>query len=400
MKKNNGYWTYERCYNVVKNCKTKNEFKQTGGAYCASQRNGWLYEFSFMLNGYKCSGYWTYEKCKEESLKYNKIKDLKKNSPGAYNRINKNKWQNDMFSHMEKLGNKNKRVIYSYEFSNNYVYVGLTGNIERRDKQHRVAGPVYNHFKNTSIEIPIIKKITDFISENDASKMEGIILNDYKKNGWISLNKSLPGGLGGGKIKWTKEKIEIESLKFNNKTDFKINSPQAYYTASKNKIINDVCSHMKPKHNKLTYEQCKAEALKYYCRIDLQKKSSSVYNKCYRNNWLNDVCSHMKPNYSKLTYEQCKAEALKYKYRNEFRINYSGYYIARKNNWLNDICSHMKKQKSKISKKVIQFTLDEKQIKIFNSLTEAKENTKINNISNCCNNKRKSAGGYKWKFYN
>lgn len=39
-------------------------------------------------------------------------------------------------------------------------------------------------------------------------------------------------------------------------------------------------------------------------------------------------------------------------------------------------------------------------IKEWDSINEAGRTLKIHNISNACNNARKSAGGFKWKFKN
>jgi hypothetical protein len=47
----------------------------------------------------KPNGYWTFDKCKEEALKYN-IKELFKNSAGAYNAARRNNWMVEICSHM------------------------------------------------------------------------------------------------------------------------------------------------------------------------------------------------------------------------------------------------------------------------------------------------------------
>ena len=54
--------------------------------------------------------------------------------------------------------------------------------------------------------------------------------------------------------------------------------------------------------------------------------------------------------------------------------------------------SHQKKE-------IIQFTLDGKIIKIWDSISEAKKEYKNNHISECCLGKIKTAAGYKWKYY-
>lgn len=55
--------------------------------------------------------------------------------------------------------------------------------------------------------------------------------------------------------------------------------------------------------NYWTYEKCKEESLKYDNRKDFKENSSSAYNTSLKNNWLNDICKHMiqkrKPKYNK-----------------------------------------------------------------------------------------------------
>lgn len=54
----------------------------------------------------------------------------------------------------------------------------------------------------------------------------------------------------------------------------------------------------------------------------------------------------------------------------------------------------------KQNKPVVQLSLDEIEINTFASMTEAQEKTGIwrNHISDVCNGKRQTAGGFKWKF--
>ena len=54
-------------------------------------------------------------------------------------------------------------------------------------------------------------------------------------------------------------------------------------------------------------------------------------------------------------------------------------------------------------KRVYQFDLENNLLKIWNNQLEIKKELGIsqtNNISNCCNGKRKSAYGYKWRYEN
>lgn len=53
-------------------------------------------------------------------------------------------------------------------------------------------------------------------------------------------------------------------------------------------------------------------------------------------------------------------------------------------------------------KRTVKLDINGKEIKVYKSLSEAANETSINiaNISKCCLGKRKTAGGYKWKYYN
>ena len=46
----------------------------------------------------------------------------------------------------------------------------------------------------------------------------------------------------------------------------------------------------------------------------------------------------------------------------------------------------------------MQFSIDGKLIAEYVSVSEARRQTKAENIDMVCNVKRKSAGGYKWKY--
>lgn len=59
----------------------------------------------------------------------------------------------------------------------------------------------------------------------------------------------------------------------------------------------------------------------------------------------------------------------------------------------------IKRIAEKLSQKVIQLDLNDNVLNTFESMVQAERETgiPIQNISSCCNGKRKSAGGYKWR---
>ena len=56
------------------------------------------------------------------------------------------------------------------------------------------------------------------------------------------------------------------------------------------------------------------------------------------------------------------------------------------------------KRNKKISKPVLQYDLHNNLIKTWDSIAQAQKELKCYNISHCINNKRKTAGGYIWRY--
>lgn len=244
--------------------------------------------------GYKKRKYhskWDKESCHKEALKYNTRSDFFKMSSGAYDFAHRNKHLDEICSHMKIQGSIYKRYNYIYEFPDNHVYIGLTYNIDLRHSQHLTMdkSTVFQYIKNTGL-IPVL--IYDELKEVNESQIKEInLIEEYKKNGWIILNKVKAGGLGMIKINWTKESCHIEALKYTSRLEFQKGCRSAYRFAIHNKIIDEVCSHMilkiKPK-NYWTKERCKEESMKYKTRHEFRCNSESAYAKTRISGWLDD----------------------------------------------------------------------------------------------------------------
>lgn len=350
----------------------------------------------------KPKGYWSKINCEIVAKQCQTKKELKNNFVGAYNKMIKNKWIDELCSHMKSLSNNFKRIIYAYEFPDNHVYVGLTFNPLDRNKKHSQKGPVFNHCIRTNITIPNQLILSDFLNEQDAVQTEAAMIQKYINNGWKVLNISKAGGLG-GYLKWTKEKCSTAAKECITKNEFRIKYPGAHKASKLNGWFDDICSHMSMlQHPPYTKTDCQKEALNYLSRTEFQKKSNSIYCAAWRNLWLDEICSHMTQKIKPVKYwdyGRCKQEALKYITKNEFRVKSNGAYCsARRNLWLNEICSHMIAP-TKEGKSVIQLTLNNEEIKIFESLTDASIETgaEISNIIRACK-KKLTAKGFKWKY--
>jgi hypothetical protein len=97
-------------------------------------------------------------------------------------------------------------------------------------------------------------------------------------------------------IRWTKEMVHKEALKYKTRKEFQLNSSPACNYAKKKKWIIEVCSHMvnlTGKRSIRTIEDCKEVALRYDVMVDFMKKENAVYLYSQRRGWLNDMTSHM-----------------------------------------------------------------------------------------------------------
>ena len=202
-KRIHNYWTYERCKEEALKYKTKLEFKINSKAYYPSIRKFWIND----ICSHMPSRYYEYskEECLKEALKYKTRTDFRENSVSIFGCCVKNNWIDELCNHMNRVGNKYNRCIYAAEFPDNHVYVGLTYNLDNRIKDHYRKSSVYEYIIKTGLK-PKFKKLTEYLDVNIASILEGDKLNEYIRNGWISLNKNKCGAIGGYNLN---EKYEI-----------------------------------------------------------------------------------------------------------------------------------------------------------------------------------------------
>ncbi len=296
-KKKNGFWNYDSCKDDAVKYNSLVEYqKKSGSSYNVALKNGWLDDIcSHMKRPISHNFIWSKEKCREESLKYNTRTDFKNKSNGAYSSASKNGWLDEICSHMLILGNKYKRCIYVFEFSDNFAYIGLTYNANIRKWNHlrKDNSQVYRHKLKTGIT-PIFKKLTDYLERDIAVEKEKYYVDLYREDGWNIIKT---GSLGSTTIIWNYEKCKEEALKYNSKVDLIRNSSGSYQSMKLNKWLDELCSHMK---RPIVYnfiwskEKCREESLKYKTRSDFKKHSGSAYSSASKNGWLDEICSHMK----------------------------------------------------------------------------------------------------------
>lgn len=188
----------------------------------------------------KPNNYWTKERCKDVALLCQTKTEFINKYSGAYDASLNNKWLNEICTHMKILGSRYKRCIYVYEFSDNSAYIGLTYNLKERqkDRNNKLNDAVTKYINETGIQ-PFRKQLTEYIDVEEAIKLEGFYVEEYKKNGWKILNRTKTGSIGGSILKWTKEKCQKEALKYTTRYKFQKNNSSAFNASYKNGWIDE-----------------------------------------------------------------------------------------------------------------------------------------------------------------
>lgn len=94
LKKPHGFWTKERCLEESKKYSSKPDFrKSSSAAYTKAEKNKWIYEIcGHMIEIKKPNGFWSFEMCFNEAKKYSNYSEFQKKSSSAYNAVLKNDW--------------------------------------------------------------------------------------------------------------------------------------------------------------------------------------------------------------------------------------------------------------------------------------------------------------------
>jgi predicted GIY-YIG superfamily endonuclease len=279
--KKGGYWLVEHSCGNIYNFRICLAIKQSYCIKCSSDKKSKINK----------------EYCLSKSLLFKNRSEFIKSNGYLYRVSIKNNWIDYIFSHMDTIGNLQKRAIYAFEFSDNSVYIGLTYNLNKRRSQHLSSkrSSVFKYYIETGI-IPEFKPLTEYLEVSKSISLEGAFIDDYKSKGWKILNKKIHGDIGRNLTKWDYESCKLEALKYKDRTSFMRMSSGAYKSASINNWLLDITSHMdtKIKVNYWTKEKCLEESIKYTNRNQFKNNSCDDYSFAYRNGLLDEICSHMR----------------------------------------------------------------------------------------------------------
>lgn len=142
-----------------------------------------------------------------------------------------------------------KHFVYAYCFEETKtVYVGLTMDIERRNREHLKNlcdnSSVYKYAKNNNIPIPEVKILKENLTPNESAEWEDFYVKKFRRDGWNVLNKAKTGVLCGslgtiGNDKLTRSYCYREAQKYTILKDFRKFSNTAYQKACAKKWLDD-----------------------------------------------------------------------------------------------------------------------------------------------------------------
>lgn len=321
----NGYWTKERCLEVVKKYTTKRDWKKYDqSCYEYARTKDWFKEcVVHMVELQTPPGYWTKERCTEEALKYTTFNEWEKNSSSSVARARENNWLEELREHMDFV----KRPKHSKNRKPKGYWTK-----ERFIVECEKYGNFTNLLKNNASAVESARK-AGFLNE------VMFLLNwGERKTNRLS-------------IKWTKNMCVEEALKYKCRGEWEKKSNKSYSAARRFGWYDECVAHMPFKIKPFgywTFECCMEEALKYNVKERWKQNSKSSYAAARANNWYDKCTAHMvevkKPR-GYWTKERCFEEALKYKTKTEWKENNQvSMNAARKNSWLEECTAHMKKK--------------------------------------------------------
>jgi hypothetical protein len=335
-------WSKEEVYKEASKYTTMSNFQISGGgAYASAKKNGWLDDIRKNFEIKKRN--WTQDEIQKIANNYLHRGEFCRENGAACKYAREKGWYEDIVKHMEPVGNKYNRAIYVFEFPDKSVYVGLTGNVDRREKSHT------EEDENSAVRLhmlqlgkkPKMKIVSDgYINFKDAQNMEGCVVEKYRNEGWRILNRTKTGSLGSCTRVWTLDMLKDLAKKYKNRTEFLTKEPNAYAAIARNGWLDDVFKDMKRlinPNNTWTYEVVAKEASKYNKKSDFAKGSPLAYNAARSKGWFEELTKNYTGGFTKWTYDLLKKEAKKYKTRKEFATNAaSAYNASKRQNVLDD----------------------------------------------------------------
>jgi predicted GIY-YIG superfamily endonuclease len=290
-------WTLDRCRRAARKYDSRKSFRKgSPAAYRASHRYGWLEAVcSHMSYLHTPNGFWTRSRIVDAANTQFSRSDFIRNFPGAYSAAKRMGLLPSIFAHMKTVGNRYHRAIYSIEFDDGSVYVGLSYDIENRLSAHlKKSAFIRSKAKVCRLKF---RQLSDYVSIKTAMRREAEAVRDYQKSGWTVLNRAKTGGLGSSPRKWSKEHCRIVAAEYKTLKSFRLEQPNAYNTALRNKWMTEIGGHLKSLDVRGRWSKTAVfrAAKNYDSKRDFINGAPGAYQKALKRGWLVSACRHMRP---------------------------------------------------------------------------------------------------------
>lgn len=349
MRKPPNYWAdIQNCKSAALQCVSRRDFeKKFGGAYNACLKHGWMDDVCGHMMPTQRLDNWTKAECHEVALTCKSRKELKEHNYACYIAIYKNKWHDELFFHMSRLGNKELRYVYEIaDHDKKVIYIGLTENPQKRLNSHRRnSAKLIKEFGN-DFEM---KLISELLPSNEAANLEKLTVSHYKFLQYKVLNGKVVGQLGSNRNKWCVTSVTELASSCETRREFKAKHNGAYqWAANRNMLDTLFPDTIKPPD--WDFEACRICALKCTSRSQFIREYGSAYAAARRNGWLDEICSHMEylqlPN-NYWSFERAREICLSCDNLTSFRKDYPTLSaICYQRGWNTELFAHMKKRKS------------------------------------------------------
>lgn len=246
-----------------------------------------------MKKSFRVGKKWTVEKCCEVAKDFETKRDFRRSNPKAYWAANRLGCLSLACAHMKILGDRCYRYVYVFTHSDQSVYVGLSFDPWTRYKIHmRAGGEIERRSKEPGQSFRVLPTL---YPSKKAARKEAELIEDYRRKGWIVLNKVKGGNLGANHRQWTYEKCRSEAKKYKTRKEFKDNCNGGFQAADSKGWLGEICGHMtylrKPSYS---FKDLEKEANKFSTRAKFCSESSAAFQAAKRRGILDVLCSHMK----------------------------------------------------------------------------------------------------------
>ena len=163
------------------------------------------------------------------------------------------------------------------------------------------------------------------------------------------------------KLKWTLDALRASAAKYNTRNEWNKAEPNAYCSAKKRKLLDDVCPHM-PKPKRWTNKKLKASASKHRTREEWARADPAAYRTARDWNVMDEVAPHI-PKLRRWTLKKLKASAANYKTRTAWqRGDSSAYTTAHRRGVLDECCANMKRIGSRNNRAIYALEFSDKSV--------------------------------------